>query len=74
LPLPGGGHRSAFESDGLIPSTRRPERFLLWPLGVSSPGAMRQWGTHAIAFIGKRHFDDPDLLDSLLTRDENDAY
>ncbi len=74
LPLPGGAHRSAFESDGLIPSTRRPERFLLWPLGVPSPGAMRQWGTHAIAFIGKRHFDDPDLLDSLLTREGNDAH
>lgn len=70
LPLPAGGHRSAFESNGLIPSSRRPERFLLWPLGVPSPGTMRQWGTHAIAFIGKRHFDDPYLLDSLLEPEE----
>ncbi|MDZ7828799.1 MAG: hypothetical protein U5K33_04685 [Halofilum sp. (in: g-proteobacteria)] len=66
LPRPDGTRTSAFDADGLIPSSRRPERFLLWPLGVRSPGAMRQWGTHAIAFIGKRHFDDPWLLDRLL--------
>jgi hypothetical protein len=23
---------------------------------------MRQWGHHATAFVGMRHFDDPDLL------------
>lgn len=66
LPREDGSRTSAFAPDGLIPSTRRTERFLLWPLGVASPGAMRQWGTHAIAFVGKRHFDDPFLLDRLL--------
>lgn len=66
LPQPQGGRVSAFAPNGLIPSSRRPERFLLWPLGVRSAGAMRQWGTHAIAFVGKRHFDDPYLLDTLL--------
>lgn len=70
LPLPAGGRDSAFAPNGLIPSSRRAERFLLWPLGVPNPGAMRQWGTHAIAFIGKRHFDDPYLLDSLLEKEE----
>lgn len=70
LPLRAGGRSSAFEPDGLIPSSRRPERFLLWPLGVPSAGAMRQWGNHAIAFVGKRHFDDPYLLDSLLEKEE----
>jgi hypothetical protein len=24
---------------------------------------MRQWGHHATAFVGLRHFDDPDLLE-----------
>jgi hypothetical protein len=24
---------------------------------------MRQWGHHATAFVGRRHFDDADLLD-----------
>jgi hypothetical protein len=27
---------------------------------------MRRIGTHAIALVGRRHFDDADLLDSLL--------
>lgn len=49
----------------LVLSCARPERFLLWPMGVRSPGAMRQWGRHAVAFVGRRHFDDAHLLDSL---------
>lgn len=73
LPLPAGGRRSAFAPDGLIPSSRRLERFLLWPLGVYSPGTMRQWGTHAIAFVGKRHFDDPNLLNSLIEKSDDDV-
>jgi len=32
-------------------------------MGVPDPGEMRQWGHHAIAFIGQRHFDDPDLIE-----------
>jgi len=35
-------------------------------MGVPSAGAMRQWGTHAVAFLGKRHFDEPRLLEKLL--------
>jgi hypothetical protein len=66
LPLPGGTHRSLFDTEGLIPGSERPERFLLWPMGVPSAGAMRQWGTHAIAFLGKRHFDEPRLMEKLL--------
>jgi hypothetical protein len=61
LPAPNGRHRSLFGADGLVRGSERPERFLLWPMGVPSAGAMRQWGTHAIAFLGKRQFDDPDL-------------
>ncbi len=52
-----------YGADGLIAGTQRPERFLLWPTGVASAGAMRQWGHHAVSFVGRRHFDDPDLLD-----------
>ena len=52
-----------YASDGLVPGTERSERFLLWPLGVKSAGAMRQWGRHATAFVGRRHFDDPFLID-----------
>jgi hypothetical protein len=26
---------------------------------------MRQWGKHAVAFVGQRHFDDPFYLDEM---------
>ncbi|HYE34372.1 hypothetical protein [Methylocaldum sp.] len=66
LPAPNGRHRSLFDPDGLVRGSERPERFLFWPMGIPSSGAMRQWGTHAIAFLGRRHFDDSRLLEKLL--------
>lgn len=66
LPISNDGHLSLFDEDGFLPGSERTERFLLWPMGVANAGAMRQWGTHAIAFLGKRHFDDPWLLHKLL--------
>ena len=66
LPRPDGGSVSAFAPDGLIPSSTRLERLFFWPFGVPSAGAMRQWGTHAVSFVGRRHFDDPRLLERLL--------
>ena len=63
LPLSGERRRSAFGPDGIVPGTERAERFLFWPMGIANPGAMRQWGRHATAFVGMRHFDEPDLLD-----------
>jgi hypothetical protein len=63
---PDGKRRSLFDEEGLVPCSERPERFLFWPMGVPSAGAMRQWGTHAIAFLGRRHFDDPRLLEKIL--------
>ncbi|HEY8037235.1 MAG TPA: hypothetical protein VIF37_16760 [Methylobacter sp.] len=68
LPMPNGRKRSLYDQDGIIDASERAERFLLWPYGIASPGAMRQWGTHAIAFIGRRHFDDPFLLENLLDK------
>ena len=55
--------RSLFDEEGLVPESRRTERWILWPMGVPSAGAMRQWGNHAIAFVGRRYFDDPYLID-----------
>lgn len=55
------GAQTLFDPDGLIPGSERPERWLLWPMGVASAGAMRERGRHAIAFVGERHFDDPGL-------------
>jgi hypothetical protein len=63
LARPEGGARSAFGPDGLIAGSERSERFLFWPMGIASAGAMRQWGRHATAFVGRRHFDDADLLE-----------
>jgi hypothetical protein len=64
LPLAGGGTRSAYGPDGLMPGSERSERLFFWPMGIASAGQMRQWGRHATAFVGRRHFDDPLLLDS----------
>jgi hypothetical protein len=55
--------RSAFGSNGIVPGTDRGEKYLFWPMGIDNAGAMRQWGTHATAFIGRRHFDDADLIE-----------
>jgi hypothetical protein len=37
---------------------------LFWPMGIKNAGAMRQAGRQATAFVGRRHFDDPDLFES----------
>lgn len=63
LPLPQGGTRSTYGPDGLVAGSERGERFLFWPMGIASAGAMRQWGHHATAFVGRRHFDDADLIE-----------
>jgi len=58
-----GGVRGVFGPGGLIAGTERGERFFFWPTGIASPGAVRQWGRHATAFVGRRHFDDADLIE-----------
>jgi hypothetical protein len=65
VPTANGNRRSLFGPEGLVMGSERAERWLLWPTGVPSPGAMRERGRHAIAFVGRRHFDDADLLDRL---------
>ena len=63
LPRMRGGSQSVFGPDGMIAGTERGERYLFWPMGIANAGAMRQWGHHATAFVGRRHFDDADLLE-----------
>ena len=63
LVTPTGGRRSAFALDGIMPGTERGERVFFWPMGIASPGAMRQWGRQPTAFVGRRHFDDPRLIE-----------
>ncbi|MFO7592454.1 MAG: hypothetical protein R6X15_00225 [Pseudomonadota bacterium] len=65
LLLASGDRRSLFDDHGIIEESARPERVLLWPMGIRSPGAMRQWGRHPTAFVGRRHYDDPYLIERL---------
>ena len=59
----GSRRRSIFGPDGIVAGTERAERLLFWPMGIASAGAMRQWGRQATAFVGRRHFDDADLVE-----------
>ena len=71
LPLPGStppARRSLYGPDGLVAGSERGERFLFWPMGITSAGAMRQWGHHATAFVGRRHFDEVDLIERRFER------
>lgn len=68
MPLVSGDFKSLYDTEGIVRGTERAERWLLWPMGIKSPGAMRQWGKHATAFVGRRHFDDPFLLDQAFIR------
>lgn len=65
LSLPDEGSRSLFGENSLVSGSHRLERVFLWPTGVLSPGAMRQWGRHAVAFVGERHLDDPRLMERI---------
>jgi hypothetical protein len=57
------GTRSAFGPGGIVPGTDRGERFVTWMLGLDDAGAMRVWGHHATALVGRRQFDDADLIE-----------
>ncbi len=64
LPIEDGSRSiSLFDARGLVPGSERLERFLLWPMGIASPGAMRSRGVQAVRFTGRRHFDEPRLLE-----------
>ncbi|HSO67493.1 MAG TPA: hypothetical protein VLP30_06530, partial [Desulfatirhabdiaceae bacterium] len=67
LPRHKDGRASMFGRNGVVIGSERLERFILWPTGVLSPGAMRQWGRHAVAFAGIRHFDDPFFMEKIFT-------
>ncbi len=60
-----GRTQSLFNPDGIVCGSERGERIFLWMSGIKSPGAMRQWGRHATAFVGRRHFDDARILEAV---------
>lgn len=63
-----GRSKSLFSPSGIIIDSKRLERYTLWPTGISSVGAMRQWGSHATGFVEQQHFDDATLLDRYFLR------
>ncbi len=68
LPRDKDGRAGMFDQYGVGIGTERLERFILWPTGVLSPGAMRQSGRQAVAFVGTRHFDDPFFLERIFIK------
>lgn len=67
--LPGKTRAASLFSDtGIIKTSKRLERFSLWPTGIESVGAMRQWGTHATGFVQQQQFDEATLFDNYFIR------
>jgi len=73
LPYTRDNQKSMFNQNSIVPDSERLERFILWPTGVLSPGAMRQWGRHAVALVGRRNFDDPFYMDRMFKETDADA-
>ena len=64
LQRPEGGTRSLFGPDGIVPGSYGVDPIGGLASGIARPGALRQYGRHAISHVGRRHFDDPYLLES----------
>ena len=54
---------SIFNSRGIAKDSPRIESLIFFPMGITDIGSMRQRGHHAVLFIGRAHFDDPELFD-----------
>ena len=63
LPRSDGRTESIFDARGIAKGSERIEPIIFFPMGVPEVGAMRQRGHHAIQFVGRAHFDAPDLFD-----------
>ena len=56
-------YESIFNSRGIAKDSPRIESLIFFPMGITDIGSMRQRGHHAVLFIGRAHFDDPDIFD-----------
>jgi len=63
LPRGDRGFESIFNSEGIAKDSPRIESLLFFPMGIADIGSMRQRGHHAVVFIGRAHFDEPDIFD-----------
>lgn len=65
LPAPSGGTRSLFGPDGLVPGPHAGDPIGGYSSGIRRPGALRQLGRLPVTPVGRAHFDDPFLLESV---------
>jgi hypothetical protein len=63
LPRGDQGVESIFNTRGIAKNSPRMEALVFFPMGIADIGSMRQRGHHAVVFIGRAHFDDPDIFD-----------
>lgn len=64
LPLPSGGTRSPFQLDGLIAGTESDAPGWRLASGITRPGSLRHLSHLPMDYIGRRHFDEPFLMQS----------
>ncbi len=63
LPRDEQAFESIFNSRGIAKDSPRIESLIFFPMGIADIGSMRQRGHHGVVFIGRAHFDDPNLFD-----------
>ncbi|WP_022974949.1 hypothetical protein [Nevskia ramosa] len=65
LPLPGGGSRSLFDTAGFVPGTDSEAPGWMLASGIAEPGRLRHLAHLPVDYIGRRHFDDAHLLETV---------
>jgi hypothetical protein len=65
LPRPEGGTRSLFDPDGLVPGPHAEDPIGGRSSGIREPGALRALSRLPVAHVGRRHFDEAFLLESV---------
>ena len=65
LPLPDGRPRSLFDTAGFVPNTDSAAPAWMLASGIAEPGRLRHLAHLPIDYIGRRHFDDPRLLEQV---------
>ncbi len=65
LPLPNGSARSLFDTAGFVPGTDSAAPDWMLASGIAEPGRLRHLAHLPIDYLGRRHFDDPRLLQAV---------
>jgi hypothetical protein len=65
LPRPEGGTRSLFGPDGIVPGPHAEDPIGGRASGIPEPGALRALSRLPVAHVGRRHFDEAFLLESV---------